>query len=168
MEVKVIILLIILPLVAGTILLSAFLEERKFTDAPSFTITDIDGETFRLSECKGKIVVLAFMATWCRYCKAQIEELKKVHGQFKNSSIIILSISIDLSDTLNTLRNYRDELGATWIFAQSYEVGLNYSVKMLPTTVIIDHKGRVRFRHEGVVEALKLIYEISQLLNEME
>ncbi|MEM1569152.1 MAG: TlpA disulfide reductase family protein [Candidatus Bathyarchaeia archaeon] len=168
MDAKVLILLIILPSVAGAILLSAFLEEGKFTDAPSFTITDVDGATFRLSECKGKIVVLEFMATWCRYCKAQVEELKKVHEQFRNPSIIIVSISIDPSDISNTLRDYRDELGATWIFAQSYEVGLNYSVKVLPTTVIIDYKGRIRFRHEGVVEASELIFEISQLLNEME
>jgi peroxiredoxin len=81
--------------------------------------------------------------------------------------IVIISISIEPSDEPETLAEYRNNLGATWIFAQSYEVGLNYNVKVLPTTVIIDYDGKIRFRHEGVVEASKLIGEVSQLLNEL-
>jgi peroxiredoxin len=156
-----------LPAVAGAVLLIAFFNMNSNTEAPLFTITDVNGVVFKLDDQKGKIVIVEFMATWCRYCKDQTEELKLVYGRFRDTPIVIVSISIEPSDDPKTLVEYRNNLGATWIFAQSYEVGLNYSVKVLPTTVIIDHDGRIRFRHEGVVEASKLIDEISQLLNEL-
>ncbi|MEM2848774.1 MAG: TlpA disulfide reductase family protein [Candidatus Bathyarchaeia archaeon] len=159
---------IVLPIIVGAVLLTVFFkEEDKSTEAPLFTITDIDGAVFKLSEHRGKVVVIEFMATWCRYCKAQIEELKLVNEHFTDSSTVIVSISVDPSDNSEALVKYRDELEATWIFAQGYKVGLNYGVKALPTTVIIDHEGKMRFRHEGVVEASKLEAEISQILNEL-
>jgi len=156
-----------LPIVAGTALLIVFFSMENNTKAPPFIITDVNGSVFKLDDQKGKIVIVEFMATWCRYCKAQTEELKLVYERFRDMPIIIISISVEPSGDLKTLAEYRNNLGATWMFAQSHEVGLNYSVKVLPTTVIIDHDGRVRFRHEGVVEASKLIDEISQLLNEL-
>jgi peroxiredoxin len=159
--------LMALPIVAGAVLLMVFFSMGNNTKAPSFTVTDVNGTVFKLDDQRGKIIIVEFMATWCRYCKAQIEELKLVHERFRDMPIVIISISIEPSDEPETLAEYRNNLGATWIFAQSYEVGLNYNVKVLPTTVIIDYDGKIRFRHEGVVEASKLIGEVSQLLNEL-
>lgn len=168
MNIRLIALIVLPVVIAGAALLTVFFsEESKSIEAPLFTIADIDGVVFKLSEYRGKIVVIEFMATWCRYCKAQIEEIKLVYKRFIDSPIVIVSISIEPSDNPEVLAKYRDDVEATWIFAQGYEVGLNYGVKVLPTTVIIDYEGKMRFRHEGVVEASKLVAEISQLLNEL-
>jgi len=162
------IVLVALPAVAGAVLLIAFFNMKSNTEAPLFTITDVNGVVFKLDDQKGKIVIVEFMATSCILCKHQTEELKLVHERFRDMPVVIISISINPLDDPKTLAKYKDDFEATWIFAQSYEVGLNYNVKVLPTTVIIDYDGKIRFRHEGVVvEASKLIGEVSQLLNEL-
>jgi thiol-disulfide isomerase/thioredoxin len=160
--------LIALSIAAGVVILIVPFEmEGKLMKAPLFTITDIEGVVLRLDEEKGKIVIVEFMATWCKYCKVQAEELKLVFEHFRNSSIKIISISIEPLDDPKTLAKYKDDLEATWIFAQGYEVGLNYSIKAIPTIVIIDYEGKIRFRHEGVVGAPRIIAEISELLNNL-
>ncbi len=81
----------------------------------------------------------------------------------------LVSIWINLLHTNNnpyTLKEYRDSLNASWIFTQAPKVGLNYSVKVVPTIVIIDQQGMVRFRHEGLVDSSTLINELRVLLSE--
>ncbi|MBS7611561.1 redoxin domain-containing protein [Candidatus Bathyarchaeota archaeon] len=79
--------------------------------------------------------------------------------------ILIWTNLLHANNNPYTLREYKDSLGASWIFTQAPEVGLNYSVKVIPTIVILDQQGRVRFRHEGLVDSSTLIDEIRVLLS---
>lgn len=139
----------------------------EFKEAPLFIVTDLDGGNFSLRDHRGEVVVIEFMATWCTYCKAQIDELKPVYERFKDSPVVIISISVDPGDSPEKLAEYRASVGACWRFAQGPDVGLDYGVKAIPTTVIIDGEGRIRLRHEGVVSSSDLIDKISELLKEM-
>ncbi len=85
-----------------------------------------------------------------------------------SSLILIWTNLLHVDNKPYTLREYRDSLNAPWIFAQAPRVGLNYSVKVIPTIVIIDQQGRVRFRHEGLVESSTLVNEIRVLLSEVQ
>lgn len=162
-------IVVLILLAVATVAVSMILLNRgeEFDEAPPFSVTDLDGENFTLKDHRGEVVVIDFMATWCTYCKAQIDELKPVYERFKDSPVVIISISVDPDDSSEKLAEYRASVGAEWKFAQGSDVGLDYGVKVIPTTVIVDGEGRIRLRHEGVISSSDLIDKISELLKEL-
>jgi len=82
--------------------------------APDFTLTDVEGKTFSLSDFSNRIVVLSFMETRCSSCKAEVTQLKEVHNNY-HDYIVIISISIDPTyDTNQRLLQFMNETGITW------------------------------------------------------
>lgn len=74
------------------------------TPAPDFTLIDIDGNNFTLSQHRGKVILIDFMATWCPLCHIQLSELTEVFSQV-GDEIIMISIDIDLQESEEDLRN---------------------------------------------------------------
>ena len=137
-------------------------EERQ--PAPDFTLTDITGHEFSLSDYRGKVVILEFFAIHCPACEMQVDELKKVWSKF-HDGLFIISISVDPRDTDEALRSYAAEHNILWRVARDTAgVGDAYDVYYLPTIVIIDREGYIRYRHEGLTPSDVLIEEVSDLL----
>jgi len=136
----------------------------KYELAPDFTLTDITGYEFSLSDYRGKVVILDFFAIHCPACEGQVDELKKVWAKF-HDGLYIISISVDPSDTDEALRHYASEHGILWRVARDTAgVGEAYDIRYLPTLVIIDREGYIRHRHEGLTSSDVLIGEVSELL----
>jgi len=132
--------------------------------APDFTLIDIDGNKFTLSEHFGRAILIDFMATWCAPSSYQARELLDVYSKFSDE-IIMISIDIDLRETIEQLRDFRDSFNASWIFALDTieeNVKDKYMISYLPTIVIIDREGNISFRHHGIIEAEILINEIQK------
>lgn len=69
-------------------------EDSKINaQAPDFTLNDLNGNAVTLSKLKGKVVILDFWGTWCKWCVKAMPKLQKVHENFKNSKVIVLGIS---------------------------------------------------------------------------
>jgi thiol-disulfide isomerase/thioredoxin len=86
--------------------------------APDFTLIDLDGNIFTLSDKTGQIVLLDFMATWCGPCQAAMPDLVKLYEEF-GDKVVMISISVDPSfDTDEVLSGWRDQWGASWIHAR--------------------------------------------------
>jgi len=116
--------------------------------APDFTLTDIDGVEFSLSDHRGKVVLLDFFSLRCGPCIDEIPHLKAVHEEF-GEDLIIISISIDpYYDTVEKLQQFRQEHEIGWIVARD-TIGIygQYDVQLLPTLAIIDQEGYIQHRH---------------------
>ena len=139
--------------------------QREMMD---FSIPDIDGNTVTLSDFSGEVVVLDFMATWCAACKAAMPGLVSLYNEM-GDQFVMISITVDpSSDTVPVLENWMETYGATWIHARDLAdppVTQQFEVTSIPTYVIIDRKGEIRYRH-GPVSVLKLKTEILSLINE--
>lgn len=137
---------------------------NPLSPAPNFTLADVQGKTFSLSDYNGRIVTLNFMKTQCVPCRMEVTELKKVYDKY-NESVVIISISIDLTnDTNEQLLEFMDETGITWIVARGTdEVKSDYDVKIGPTIFIIDQSGYIRFKHTGLITEESLSKEIVKL-----
>jgi thiol-disulfide isomerase/thioredoxin len=137
------------------------------TQAPDFALTDLDGNAFRLSDFKDKVVVLDFMATWCGPCKQQIPHLRAIWEKYRDR-VVIISIDVDLSESEDVLRSYRHNYPyATWIWAKDIaeqRVAVVYGVRAIPTIVVIDQEGYIRFLHVGLTDSSTLAREIDELL----
>jgi thiol-disulfide isomerase/thioredoxin len=133
--------------------------------APDFSLTDLGGNAFRLSDFRGKVVVIDFMATWCGPCRMQMPHLKVVWEKY-GGEIVLMSIDIDPRESEEVLGAFAKEFPyATWIWARdTANLGQVYEVSAIPKTVIIDQDGYIRFTHTGVTDASTLIQEIEQLL----
>jgi cytochrome c-type biogenesis protein len=125
-------------------------------EAPSFTLTSIDGTNFSLSDFSGKVVVLDLMATWCSACNAEMKELEQLKQEY--SDVVIMTISVDPTESDEALRSFRDKHNADWLFARDTDnVWGKYRNLYLPTIVIIDPQGCLSFQKADIVPAEELI-----------
>ena len=161
----VLIIVMIVAIGGGLYLFSVVGQEPPGVLATDFSLTDLDGNPFKLSDYRGSVVVIDFMATWCGPCRVEMPHYGTIWEEY-DETIVIMSIDIDPNESEQTLRNFSQEFPyATWIWARdTFNLGQPYQVTAIPTTVIIDQAGYIRFTHVGVTPAATFIQEINQLL----
>ena len=158
----------ILFIISALVLLSFSTEVFAQQLVPDFTLTDIDGNEFSLSDYRGKVVLLDFFARWCKPCYSVIPHLKSLHEEF-SEKLVILTISVDPTyDTVEDLQEFRETYGIKWSIARDIAgVSKEYEIEYIPTTIIIDQKGYLQHQHVGgQVEETTLSEEIEGLLAE--
>ncbi len=133
--------------------------------APDFTLSDVDGVNFSLSDYRGKVVILDFFATWCSPCVVQIPRLKSLSGEF-GEDLVIISIGSP-SNTVDELQDFRQEHEMDWIVARDGSgVFDKYDIQYIPTLVIVDQEGYIRHRHVGLTDESVLHEEINNAIPE--
>jgi peroxiredoxin len=128
---------------------------EELEPAPDFTLTDIDGNEFSLSDFRGKVVILDFMATWCNPCEKSMAFLKQVFNDYSSSQLQIITIDVDESENETLLRDFKDQHGDDWIYAIDTTNEVDESYKVLtggpgvPVMVIVNQDGDIALRHLG-------------------
>lgn len=113
--------------------------------APDFTLTTTDGERMQLSALRGRPVILNFWATWCPPCRAEMPALEALWQSNKSTDLLVLGV--DQGESAATVERFaRGTVGTTFplLLDTRREVGAEYGVRALPTTVFIDAEGRIR------------------------
>jgi len=138
--------------------------------APNFTLVDINGKKFSLSDQLGKVVLLDFFSTWCGPCIMEIEHLKGLYNEYSSDQLVILSISVDpYTDTVQILQSFAQQYEMTWIVARDTDnVAYRYGVSPIPHLVIVDAEGYKRHNHIGLTAESTFRSEIDSLLSEIE
>ena len=133
--------------------------------APDFSVKDIDGNEFTLSENQGKVVVLDIMTISCPACIDEMEHLRAIFSRYSQDEMAIVTISIDTSDSAGALDTFRSQHGDNWTFARDTDgVANKYKVSYIPTIVIIDKEGIIRYWGAGEISAPRLSQEIEKWL----
>ncbi len=138
----------------------AYFQSKKTDEAPDFTVTDIDGNPFTLSDFRDKkVVLLDFMSVNCASCREEMPELKKVYQKF-GDRIQILSVDIQ-SDNDEDLQEFMDEYNAKWRAARDTDNLISkYNIKLIVRVIIVDKEGKITYSHEGASSAEKLTKEL--------
>ena len=118
------------------------------TQAPDFLLNDIHGKPVKLSDFRGRQVVLVFWASWCPDCRAEVPEFKAMHAAADPSQVAFVSVSFDR--TFDTLVNFVNEnyLPGVQLFdpagKKDSKVAEDFHVKWIPSLYLIGADGKVQ------------------------
>jgi len=117
--------------------------------APDFSLPDLDGKITKLSDFKGKIVIVNFWATWCPPCRAEIPSMQRAWNILKDKDVMMLAVHIGGNeDKIWTFLNDFNVEFPVLIDAKS-RVSRKWRTRGLPTTYIVDPQGRMALRAIG-------------------
>ena len=110
--------------------------------AEDFTRYDLSGVTFRLEELRGKVVLLNFWATWCTPCRIDLPHIEALHREFSEQGLVVLGVN---SEPAALAAGFFAEQGYSFpsLVDIGDQVARQYSVKSLPTTIVIDRSGNI-------------------------
>ena len=148
-------------------------EESAPSDpAPDFTMTLYGtetrqaGETLRMSDLKGKPVVLNFWFPSCPPCVAEMPEFERVYQKHKPYGVEFVGVQLVGIDTAEDGQNFVDEMGVTYALgADEDDIIMKYKVNGFPMTVFIDKEQNIVRRWQGVLNEEKMEEILSEILN---
>lgn len=110
-------------------------------ESPDFQIVLLDGQTIRLSDFRGKVVVLNFWASWCGPCIKEMPDFEKISQEYKSQGVVFLGIAV--SDIEENSRSFAKMLGITYSLGSdpTGNITRDYHVTNLPTTFLINQDG---------------------------
>ncbi len=119
--------------------------------APDFSLKTLDGKTVRLSELRGKKVVLInFWATWCPPCRLEMPTMQQIYTEYKGKGFEILAINIE-PDAQEEIQDFVKELRLTFpvLLDSDMKITRKYRLIGLPVSMLIDRKGIIRSKEIG-------------------
>lgn len=144
--------------------LTAAANVRKI--APDFSLDDSQGKAIKLSDFRGKVVLLDFWATWCHGCMTEIPWYMEFQNKYKGNGLTVIGVSMD-EDGWKSVKPFLAERKINYpIVVGSQDLGKLYSVETLPVTLLIDREGKIAEAHAGMVEKDAFENEIKTLLRE--
>lgn len=128
--------------------------------APDFTLATADGGQVRLSDLRGKVVLLNFWATWCPPCKAEMPDLDALYRRHGTAHNFVV-IGVNLEETPETVAAFARQSDVTFPLALDRDGSVTtdlYRVRGFPTSMIIDRAGAIRDSWMGQIsrEAMTL------------
>lgn len=117
--------------------------------APEIGLRDTEGNAVRLSELRGKVVLVDFWASWCAPCRQEMPILEDLHARYAEQGLVIVGVNID-----RDAENMRDFLRRTPVSFRvvhdgQHRVADRYGPPRMPSSYFIDRRGVVRYVHEG-------------------
>lgn len=117
--------------------------------APDFTLKSNSGKNLKLSELRGQVVLINFWASWCGPCRQEMPALEELHKRYASLGFTVLGVNVeqDPSKAQTLLKDI--PVSFPVLFDTQNSVSKQYNVKAMPTTVIVDRNGNMRYLHKG-------------------
>lgn len=132
--------------------------------APDFALSTLDGQTVRLSDFKGKPVLVNFWATWCGPCRAEFPDFQKAAVD-NADTLVIIGINNTTTDRKDQIPAFLDEFGVTYpiVLDETGDTAKAYNILGLPTSIFIDRNGTVNEIFTGPVNKAYIESKLSEL-----
>lgn len=117
--------------------------------APDFTLPSNQGQNMRLEELRGSVVLINFWASWCGPCRQEMPALEALYQRYNKAGFTILGVSVD--DDSAEANKLLKEIPVSFpvLYDTESKVSELYSVQAMPSTIIVDRNGEMRYLHRG-------------------
>ena len=136
--------------------------------APDFTLKSNSGTNIKLSEFRGEVVLINFWASWCGPCRQEMPVLDELHRQYKALGFTVLGVNVE--EDSSAARKLLEEVQISFpvLFDNNSVVSKQYDVIAMPSTVLVDRNGNMRYIHKGYKPGLEDQYlqQIRELIRE--
>ncbi len=160
--------LLIGVIIAASLLYNKFTDEYKGDDfaenssseienekkAPDFTVLDEDGNKVKLSDFKGKPVVLNFWATWCYYCDKEMPDFDAAAKKYPDVQFLMVNATDGVEETVEKAKKYIEDKGFEFpvFFDTEMEAVINYNITGFPSTYLLDKDGNLVAYRSGMMD----------------
>jgi peroxiredoxin len=136
--------------------------------APAFTLTDLSGASQALSQYKGQVVMVNFWATWCGPCQQEMPLLDQMYKKFKPVGFTLIGVNVDKDAPPVKDLLARKPVSFPVLLDPTNAVSKAYHLDEMPSSVIIDRSGMIRYVHRGYKPGDENEYQdrIRQLIRE--
>jgi len=127
--------------------------------APDFTLRSLGGPNLRLAEQRGRVVMINFWATWCGPCRQEMPQLSKLYDKYRASGFVLLGVNVD--DDVRNATQVAARLGVSFpvLLDTDKTVSKLYDLSTMPSTVLVDRDGKVRYVHRGYLSGYEDTYD---------
>jgi len=134
--------------------------------APDFVVQTLDGDSVRLTDLRGQVVLVNFWATWCAPCRIEMPGFQRVWDDYGDQGFTIVGLSVDQGVRSDVARWVKDR-GLTFpiAFAPGAVVRSYGGASVLPTSILIDREGRIAHRVQGYYAEPALRAAVRRLLD---
>ena len=117
--------------------------------APNFTLKSLGGKNLKLSEMTGNVVLINFWASWCAPCREEMPLLNALHKKYQPLGFTVLGVNVE--EELDGARRFLKNVPVDFpiLLDNTNKVSKQYKVVAMPTTVVVDRDGNMRYLHEG-------------------
>ncbi len=133
--------------------------------APDWALKNVDGKTVKLSDYKGKVVILDFWATWCPPCRAEIPSFVELYKKYSQDGLVVVGVSVD-EEGPSVVKPFikRNKIEYPIVMADGKIEQAYGGVEAIPTTFIINREGKIVNKHVGLTSKEEFEKEIKPLL----
>jgi peroxiredoxin len=117
--------------------------------APDFTLKSLDGKNLKLSEMTGNVILINFWASWCGPCREEMPLLNALHNKYEPLGFTVLGVNVeeDVKAAQGFLKNFPVDFPV--LLDNTNKVSKQFKVVAMPTTVVVDRDGNMRYLHQG-------------------
>ena len=134
--------------------------------APDFDLLTLDGHKVKLSDYRGKAVLLNFWATWCPPCKVEMPWFVDLQNQYREDGLVVLGVAMDDSEA-SKIAEFAHEMGVNYqVLLGTDKVSDDYGdVQYLPTTFYIDRNGMIVDKMAGLLSRQEIENDVKKVVN---
>lgn len=138
------------------------------SQAPDFTLKSKSGKNVRLSDYRGQVVMINFWASWCGPCRQEMPLLEKMHRRYSKLGFVLLGVNVEADSS--KANAYLKDIPVSFpvLYDTNNKASKLYDVSAMPTTIILDRNGKMRFLHQGYKPGYEKDYkkQVKQLIKE--
>jgi len=136
--------------------------------APDFTLKSLSGPNLRLEEYRGRVVLINFWASWCGPCRQEMPILDRLHQRYEDTGFAVLGVNVE--GKVDPAQEIVDKTKVTFpvLIDEGQTVSELYELEAMPSTVVVDRDGVVRYVHRGYKpgDEAKYVEVVKKLIRE--